>query len=247
MRGVARAITICRRELAGYRATPPAYICLAGFPLSAGVLTFFAGNFFEGGDADLDAFFQFQPWLCLALAALLSMRLWAAETGYGTHELLLSLPVRPAEAVIGKFLSAWVLIGLALALTLPLWLTADLLSRPDNGIVGVAYAASWLMAGALTAIGEAVSAASQSQVTAFVATVAALGPIIALGSTPISTLLPGAIPPPLAAAVAAASPARHFAALVGGDVRLLDLAYFLSLTIGALAATTVIVDLKTAD
>ena len=69
--------TIFRRELASYFATPLAYIFIVIFLVMAGVLTFFVGNFFERGQADLQAVFTFHPWLYLVLIPALSMRLWA--------------------------------------------------------------------------------------------------------------------------------------------------------------------------
>src|SRR6201984_2526060 len=95
-------LTIFRRELAGYFATPLAYVFIVIFLLLAGVLTFFVGNFFERGQADLQSFFAFHPWLYLVLIPAVSMRLWAEEKKSGTIELFLTLPIRLSEAVLGK-------------------------------------------------------------------------------------------------------------------------------------------------
>ena len=72
-------LTIFRRELASYFATPLAYVFIVIFLVMAGVLTFFLGNFFERGQADLQSFFSLHPWLYLVLIPALSMRLWAEE------------------------------------------------------------------------------------------------------------------------------------------------------------------------
>src|SRR5215831_8414170 len=116
-------LAIIGRELAGYFTTPLAYVFIVIFLVLAGVLAFFVGDFFERGQADLQAFFTFHPWLYLVLVPALSMRLWAEERKTGTIELFLTLPIRLGEAVVGKFLAAWCFVGIALALTLPLWLT----------------------------------------------------------------------------------------------------------------------------
>src|SRR3954467_504909 len=100
-------VTVFRREFASYFATPLAYVFIVIFLALAGALTFFLGNFFERGQADLQAFFSFHPWLYLFLIPALSMRLWAEERRSGTIELFLTLPVRLSEAVLGKFLAAW--------------------------------------------------------------------------------------------------------------------------------------------
>src|SRR5262249_43482706 len=112
-------LTIFRRELAGYFATPLAYVFIVIFLVMAGVLTLFAGNFFDRDQADLQPFFTFHPWLYVVLIPALSMRLWAEERKSGTIELLLTLPIRMTEAVLGKFPPALCFSGIAPALTFP--------------------------------------------------------------------------------------------------------------------------------
>src|SRR5438046_7336428 len=162
-----RTFAIFRRELAGYFTTPLAYIFIVIFLVLAGVLAFFVGDFFERGQADLQSFFTFHPWLYLVLVPALSMRLWAEERKTGTIELFLTLPIRLSEAVIGKFLAAWCFAGLALLLTFPFWITVNVLGDPDNGVILAGYIASWLMAGAGLAIGAAGSAANKMRGLAF--------------------------------------------------------------------------------
>src|ERR1044071_2396460 len=156
-----RTFTIFNRELASYFTTPLAYVFIVIFLVLAGVLTFFVGDFFERGQADLQSFFGFHPWLYLVLIPALSMRLWAEERKSGTIELFLPLPIRLGEAVLGKFLAAWCFAGIALGLTFPFWLTVNFLGQPDNGVILASYLASWLMAGAILAIGGAVSASTK--------------------------------------------------------------------------------------
>ncbi|MBL8653787.1 MAG: ABC transporter permease, partial [Alphaproteobacteria bacterium] len=110
---------ILKRELGGYFATPVAYVFLVIFLVLAGVFTFYLGNFFERGQADLQAFFSFHPWLYLFLIPAISMRLWSEERRSGTIELFLTLPISIGEAVVGKFLAAWAFIAIALVLTFP--------------------------------------------------------------------------------------------------------------------------------
>ena len=124
-------------------------------PGLAGGLTFYLGGFYERGQADLGAFFSWHPWLYLFLIPAIAMRLWAEERKTGTIELLMTLPVTTAQAVVGKFLAAWVFVGIALALTFPMWLTVNYLGEPDNGVILAGYLGSWLMAGGILAIGAA--------------------------------------------------------------------------------------------
>lgn len=163
---------IFRRELASYFATPLAYIFIVIFLVMAGTFAFFIGNFFNRGQADLQPFFQFHPWLYLVLIPALSMRLWAEERKTGTIELFLTLPISMTQAVLGKFLAAWAFAGIALILTFPFWITVNILGSPDNGVILASYIGSFLMAGAYLAIGGALSALTKSQIIAFVVTAA---------------------------------------------------------------------------
>ena len=100
------------------------------------------------------------------------MRLWAEERRAGTIELLLTLPVTMTQAVLGKFLAAWLFTAVALALTFPAWITVNYLGNPDNGIIVAGYLGSLLMAGAYLAIGSCISALTRNQVIAFVVSAA---------------------------------------------------------------------------
>ncbi len=240
-------LAIFRRELAAYFATPLAYVFIVIFLVLAGVLTFFLGNFFERGQADLQAFFTFHPWLYLVLVPALSMRLWAEERKSGTIELFLTLPIRLREAVVAKFLAAWCFAGIALALTFPFWVTVNFLGDPDNGVILASYLASWLMAGAILALGAAVSAATKNQVIAFVVTAALAFVLIVAGTSTVLGLFRGWAPEAVIRAVAVASIFGHYSAVTRGVIAFADLFYFASLIVGFLAANAILVDLKKAD
>ena len=114
---------IALREISGYFTTPLAFVFTVIFLALTGAFAFYVGGFFERGQADLRAFFEFHPWLFLFLVPAIAMRLWAEERKTGTIELLLTLPVSTTEAVLGKFLAAWGFIGVALVLTFPMWMS----------------------------------------------------------------------------------------------------------------------------
>ena len=240
-------MTIFRREFGSYFATPLAYVFIVIFLVMAGVLTFFIGNFFNRGQADLQPFFAFHPWLYLVLIPALSMRMWAEERKSGTIELFLTLPIRMTEAVVGKFLAAWCFAGIALALTFPFWITVNLLGHPDNGVIVASYIASWLMAGALLAIGACVSAVTKNQVIAFVVTAAIAFVFIVAGSPVVLGLLQGWAPEWLIGAASAMSFLDHFNAITRGVLDVRDLAYFLSIMIAFLFANAILVDLEKAE
>ncbi|MFZ8957704.1 MAG: ABC transporter permease subunit, partial [Pseudohongiellaceae bacterium] len=163
---------IFKRELYSYFATPLAYVFIVIFLITNGIFTFDLGGFFLRGQADLLPFFGFHPWLYLFMVPAIAMTLWADERKTGTIELLLTLPVRLVDAVLGKFLAAWVLTGIALALTFPIWVTVNYLGDPDNGVIVAAYLGSWFMAGGFLAIGSCMSACTKNSVIAFILTVA---------------------------------------------------------------------------
>ena len=100
-------IAITRRELSSYFATPVAYVFIVIFLFLTGLFTFYIGSFYERGQADLEPFFRYHPWLYMLLIPAISMRLWSEERKSGTLELLMMLPISLFEAVLGKFLAAW--------------------------------------------------------------------------------------------------------------------------------------------
>ena len=162
---------IVKRELMSYFSTPLAYVFIVIFLMLNGVFTFFIGRLYERGQADLMPFFNFHPWLYLFLVPAIAMRLWAEERKTGTIELLLTLPIRLREAVLGKFLAAWLFTGIALLLTFPTWITVNYLGSPDNGVIVASYIGSWLMAGSFLAVGSCMSALTSNQVIAFILSV----------------------------------------------------------------------------
>ena len=238
---------IVRRELQGYFATPLAYVFIVIFLVLAGSLAFFVGNFFERGQADLQPFFNFHPWLYLVLIPALAMRLWAEERKSGTIELLLTLPISMTEAVVGKFLASWIFAGIALALTFPFWLTVRYLGNPDDGVILASYIGSFLMAGAFLAVGACLSALTKNQVIAFVVTAAICFLFTVSGSQIVLGVLRGWAPQALLDTVAGLSFLTHFNAIVRGVIDLRDAIFFLSTIALFLYANAVIVDLKKAD
>ena len=162
---------ILKKELSGYFGTPVAYVFITIFLTLSGLFTFYLGNFFEIGQANLNSFFEWHPWLYLFLIPSLTMRLWAEEKKTGTIELLTTLPITPFQIVIGKFLSSWIFTSIALILTFPIWITVNYLGNPDNGVILASYIGSLLMAGGYLAIGSFISACTQNQVIAFILSV----------------------------------------------------------------------------
>ncbi|WP_372876615.1 ABC transporter permease subunit [Pseudomonas sp.] len=236
-----------KRELASYFTTPLAYVFIVIFLVLSGVFTFYLGNFFESGQANLAPFFAFHPWLYLFLVPAIAMRLWAEERKSGTIELLMTLPITRFEAVTGKFLAAWAFAGLALLLTFPMIITVNYLGEPDNGAIVTGYIGSWLLAGAYLAIGSCMSALAKNQVIAFILAVSVCFLFIVSGFPMVLDGFSGWAPQWSIDAVASLSFLTRFDAISKGVIDLRDLLYFLTLIAAWLAATAVVIDLKKAD
>ncbi len=238
---------ILRRELASYFATPVAYVFIVIYLIMSAAFTFYLGGFYEREIADLEPFFRFHPWLYLFLVPAIGMRLWAEERKYGTVELLLTLPVTPTEAVLGKFLAAWLFIGLGLLLTFPIWITVNVLGNPDNGVILAAYLASWLMAGGFLAISACLSAATRNQVVAFILSVVVCFLFLLSGLPMVLDAFRGWLPQAMVDGIANLSFLVHFSSLSRGVIDLRDLVYF-ALVIGFwLMANRIVLELKKAD
>ncbi len=239
--------TIARRELAGYFATPLAYVFIIVYLFLTGIFTFYVGNFFERGEADLVPFFDFHPWLYLFLIPAIAMRLWAEERKSGTIELLLTLPVPLWAAITGKFLAAWGFTAIALALTFPMWITVNYLGQPDNGVILAGYIGSLLMAGAYLAIGSCLSAATRNQVVAFVLTVVVCFLFTVSGAPMVLDAFSGWAPQAIVDTVASFSFLTHFNGIVAGVIEAKDIVFFATLIVAALAANAIVIDMKKAS
>jgi ABC-2 type transport system permease protein len=235
---------ILKRELAGYFATPLAYVFIVIFLILTGVFTFQLGGFYEARQADLRAFFDWHPWLYLFLIPAISMRLWAEERRSGTIELLMTLPISLGGAVVGKFLAAWFFAGIALVLTFPVWITVNYLGKPDNGIIAAGYIGSWLMAGGFLAVGSCISSITKSQVIAFVLSVVACFGFLLAGLAPVLDVFKGWAPDTIVETISGFSFLTRFAGIGKGLIQGADLVFFLSLIGVCLAANAIIVDAK---
>jgi ABC-2 type transport system permease protein len=235
---------IFRRELAAYFVTPVAYVFLVIFVALMGALTFYFGNFYELGQADIGAFFGLHPWLYAFLVPALAMRLWAEERETGTIELLLTLPVTTGQAVIGKFLAAWAFTILALALTTPIWWTVNHLGEPDNGVILAAYVGSALMAGGFLAIGSFVSALTRSQVVAFVTAFVICFLLLMSGYPLVLDAFSGWAPALVVEGVSALSFLTHFQSISRGVIELRDLVYFFGMIAFFLFANVTVLEMS---
>ncbi len=239
-------LAIAGRELRAYFATPVATVFIVIFLVLQGTLTFNLGQFFDRGQADLNPFFTFIPWVLLLLIPAITMRLWAEERRLGTIELLLTLPVRAGQAVLGKFFAAWAFCAIALALTFPFVIAVNILGSPDNGVIASGYAGCLLTAGAFLSVGAAMSAVTRNQVIAFVLALAVCFAFAAASNQIVNDFLARTVPA-LGAFARRIAVIDRFTDFTRGIVSLRDVIYFSTFIGFFLFLNTVLVDWRKAD
>ena len=234
-------LSIFRREFSGYFSTPVAYVFIVIFLFLNGIFTFFMGDLFARGQADLEPFFTWHPWLYLFLVPALAMRLWAEERRVGTGELLMTLPGTVWQVVVGKYLAACVFTGIALLLTFPIWLTVNYLGDPDNGVIIAAYIGSFLMAGAYLSIGACISALTKNQVIAFVVSVVVCFLFTITGLPMVTHLFSGWAPQSVIDTISSLSFMSNFQSISRGVIDARNVVYFASLIVFWLFVNTLVV------
>jgi ABC-2 type transport system permease protein len=172
------------------------------------------------------------------------MRLWAEERKSGTIELLMTLPISPAEAILGKFAAAWAFIAIALVLTFPMWITVNVLGDPDNGVIAASYLGSFLLAGGFLAIGAFISALTKNQVIAFIVAAAVCFLFVTSGMEIVQSTLRAWTPRLVSDAVSSMSFLSHYEEITRGVVSLDTLVFFASLIAFALFANAIAVSQK---
>jgi ABC-2 type transport system permease protein len=155
---------IFKREFKGYFRSPIAYIFISVFLIISGWVFF--QTFFVLDYASMRNYFDILPLLFLFFVPLVTMRMWAEERKIGTMEVLMTLPVRDHEAVLGKYLAGVAFLAVTLALTLPIPLTTIILGDPDMGVILSGYVGALLMGAAYLAMGIFVSSLTSSQIVA---------------------------------------------------------------------------------
>lgn len=233
-------LSVFRRELRGYFATPVAYVFLVIFLFFSAFLNFQQG-FFEMRQASMRIFFGNLPLLFLFLVPAISMRLWAEEWRTNSVELLFTLPLTSAQAVLGKFAAAWVVLALALALTAPMVFTVCFLGDPDPGPIIAGYAGALLMSGAYLGIGGFFSSLTRNQVVAFVLAVVGCSAFFMAGSPAVLDHLSRVAPMGVVEAVESLSVQQRFESMQRGVIAARDVLFFLLLGAGWLWATVVAV------
>jgi len=233
-------LAITRKELSGYFGSPMALIFIGVF-LAATLFSFFWINtFFARGIADVRPLFSWMPLLLIFLVAALTMRQWSEEQQTGTLEILLTLPVRAWQLVVGKFLAVLLLVIVTLLLTIFLPITASLLGDLDWGPVFGGYLAALLMAAAYTAIGLFISSRTNNQIVALILTVLVCGILYLLGTRGLTDFFGQRI----GGILRSIATGSRFESIERGVIDLRDLVYYISLAIFFLALNVLSLDRK---
>lgn len=234
--------SIIKRQLARYLCAPATYLNIAVFLTLSTTLGLHSSQLLERNSTDLQDFFQLHPWLYLLLIPALSTQLWADENETGLSDLLITLPVTGAEWVIGKFFAAWIIIALALVLTLPIVVLVNTLGSADNTVITTQYLASWLLAGSYLSIGCLICALNRHYLIIFILTLSIL--LLISGLSSVLDALEHQAPIWIIDNVTSLSPLPHLSQIDHGVIVLRDCLYFISVIVASLAATTVVLNYK---
>jgi ABC-2 type transport system permease protein len=224
------ALVISRREIRTYFNSPVAYIVVPVFVIITGYL-FFTQVFLEK-QADMRGFFNIMPLLFMFMIPAITMRLLADEKSSGTLELLITMPVRDWEVVVGKFLAAMALLCTAIGLTLVFAITVKSLGPLDRGPAIGGYLGLVLMGGAYVAIGVMASALTRNSIVSFIIAFAISFALYLLGR--LTQFLPQA----LQKLVAYLSIDGHFENVGRGVIDTRDLIYYFSVMVVCLLIAT---------
>ncbi|MDF1860092.1 MAG: ABC transporter permease subunit [Verrucomicrobiales bacterium] len=244
--------TIFKRELKSYFTSPIAYVLFVVFLGISNTLSFFFTGVLEAGEADLFMpYFQYLPWYLVLIAPAVGMRLWSEEQRLGTMELVLTMPLAPWHAILGKYLAAAVVLFAMLVLSFPIVWTINYLGDPDNGVIMAGFVATFFVALCFLAVTSVVSAMTRSQLVALLVSVT-LCLVLWLGGLPnISELLMNLkggwlIFWPLLKLINMVGVMPHFSELAKGVLGFRDIIFFLTFIAFCLFATSVAIRLKRA-
>ena len=231
------AITaIWNKEFKDYFLTPIAYMVIAVFLVVVG--WFFFSTFFIKSQATLRDLFQLLPVVFAFVVPALTMRLISEELSLGSYELMATLPVRPAQIVLGKFLACLCLIGAMLAPTLLYAVSVDLLGDLDWGPVLGGYIGAVLLGGAYAAIGMVASSLTRNQIVAFI-----VGAAVCFTLAYLNRML-FFLPEAIQGIVSYLAIMTHFENAARGVLDIRDAIYFLSLIFLGLYATKLVLESK---
>ena len=218
---------ITKRELQSFFDSLIAYIILILFLGFSGFFTWLYGtDIFLVGQASLQSFFNIAFWTLFFFIPAITMRMLAEEKKTGTIELLLTKAVTDRQVILGKFLACFLLVAIALAFTLPYYITVASIGNVDHGAVWCGYLGLLLMSAAYVSIGLFTSSITNNQIVAFL-----LALFIGLFLHLIFNVLAGNFTGFLGQLFYTLSLSVHFDSLSRGVVDTKDIVYFISIVV----------------
>ena len=240
-RDLANTLAIFKREFLSYFNSPVLYVIVVIYLLASMGFAFFFGRFLESDNASLtQSFFFWHPWIYIVLAPAVGMRMWSEEHRLGTIELLMTMPLSPWQAIIGKFVAAALVWAIGLALTFSIVITVCWLGDPDPGPMVTGYVASYLYALGCLAVTSAASAYTRSQVVCFIVSVALCILLTLIGYPGIVDTVVRTVPDSLESVVRFVSYLSfmdHFYEMSKGIFVIRDVLYVVSVIIVGLVVT----------
>jgi len=179
------ALTIFKKELRSYFSSPVGYVFIIFYLLVSNAFFFFVQDFFKQGQDSMRGYFAAMPWIFLFFVPAISMRLWAEEKKMGTVELLLTMPLKEWEVVLGKFLAAFAFLGIALLFSLTVPISLAYLGKPDFGVIVGSYVGALFLGSSYLAIGLYISSLTENQVVAFIISLAVIFVLLLVGIAPV--------------------------------------------------------------
>ncbi|MEO6808673.1 MAG: Gldg family protein, partial [Isosphaeraceae bacterium] len=237
---------VFHRNFLGYFSNPAGYVFITLFVAVGSLAAFFQPDFFARNLANLDELNRAMPYLLLFFIPAITMSAWAEERRQGTDELLLTLPARDVEVVLGKYLAALGIYTVALVfLAVGHVAVLKFLGKPDIGVLFATYLGYWLMGGMLIAVGLVASMLSTNVTVAFIlggvfAAIPILLPLIAPILAAPAGLVSHSAAEPTRRLIESLSVPAQFRDFGAGVIPLAGIVYFLSLTVGLLYVNMVL-------
>lgn len=233
---------IFKRQFAHYASAPGTYLSVAIFSVTSVTLGLHMSPWPEQDNSHLQIFFQLHPWLYLLLIPMLAAQLWSDESNSGFLDLMKTLPITTFEWVVGKFLAAWVVVGIALMLTFPLVIITNYLGKADNSVIASQFMSSWLLAGSYLSVGCFMFTLVRQRAALLILTLALL--LVVSGLSYLLDALEHQAPIWAVDSLVSLNPFSRYSAIDNGKFALRDTLYFISIILTFLAATTVTLNYK---
>jgi len=228
---------IFKKEFKSYFFTPIAYIVISIFLLIIGWLFF--STFFLNRQASMTQFFSLLPITFSFIVPAITMKLFSEELNIGTYEILLTLPVKFREIILGKFLAAIGFVVVMLIPTLIYAVSISFLGELDWGPVIGGYIGGILLGAAFSAIGIFASSLTRNQVIAFIT-----GMAICFAFTLMTDFLLFFLPNSLVGFFQYFSANFHFQNIAKGLIDSRDILYFITISFIALYASNIVMQEK---